>query len=847
MIDRAPFATSLLAALASLIVAPTPAPTFASTLAPPAPANHPSPAAAHDIDLRPLLNRLGLTPREQGARGTCSVFAVTQAIEYAAATRSHKGERLSVEFLNWASNKATASAADGGFFSEIWAGFEKYGICTEKDAPYRAAFDPAFTPAEIAQQSARSLRDSGLLLHWIKPWDVTTGLTPSHIEAIKATLRRNWPVCAGMRWPIKDAFSDDLLNTPSPQYVRDGHSVLIVAYHDDPSLPGGGAFTFRNTNNAGSDGRMTYDYASRYVNDAAWIESLPELRTDLIGPPAAPILGRNRRVSSNMQPGWHTENLDMTWLNPGESIEMPLLEGPGVLTHLWFTSHAGWTHELDALRLRIYWDARTDPGIDVPLGDFFAVGQGTPAVVESVPIQVSPTGGLTSFWRMPFAKSAKIVVTNEHTGRGTGLYWQADWTQVKEIPEGTPYFHATYRHEYPAAAGKDFTIAQLTGRGLYVGSVLSVTSVQEGWFGEGDDFFYIDGEETPSLQGTGTEDYFNDAWGFRPRTSQWFGSPRWDGDAAGDSGVCYRWHWGDAVNFHKSLKVAIEHKGNLADDTAGFFIERPDFYSSVAMWYQLGEPAPTPAMVPWPQRRVPWVHHHALKAMNAIKTFDGVPLKVIANGLFGARPTLLWPTTTVGATLSMPIEIAADGRYAVRVAASRGAEYGVFDAELDGKKVATIDLRPSPATPSGEADVLLGTFVLTKGTHTIAFRVAEAVGGASASGSGGGAVGGGKALALELIRTLKLPPEVVREVKTHHEAHFVRLGIGRALYAHRLAYGTLPFTLKELVDKGLMTDRYLSDENNRPLLFRREGDLFVVESTEGEKWVKRWTGLDPRR
>ncbi|MEK6702173.1 MAG: DUF2961 domain-containing protein, partial [Planctomycetota bacterium] len=684
-------------------------------------------------------------------------------------------------------------------------------------------------------------------LHWIKPWDVTTGLTPSHIEAIKATLRRNWPVCAGMRWPIKDAFSDDLLNTPSPQYVRDGHSVLIVAYHDDPSLPGGGAFTFRNTNNAGSDGRMTYDYASRYVNDAAWIESLPELRTDLIGPPAAPILGRNRRVSSNMQPGWHTENLDMTWLNPGESIEMPLLEGPGVLTHLWFTSHAGWTHELDALRLRIYWDARTDPGIDVPLGDFFAVGQGTPAVVESVPIQVSPTGGLTSFWRMPFAKSAKIVVTNEHTGRGTGLYWQADWTQVKEIPEGTPYFHATYRHEYPAAAGKDFTIAQLTGRGLYVGSVLSVTSVQEGWFGEGDDFFYIDGEETPSLQGTGTEDYFNDAWGFRPRTSQWFGSPRWDGDAAGDSGVCYRWHWGDAVNFHKSLKVAIEHKGNLADDTAGFFIERPDFYSSVAMWYQLGEPAPTPAMVPWPQRRVPWVHHHALKAMNAIKTFDGVPLKVIANGLFGARPTLLWPTTTVGATLSMPIEIAADGRYAVRVAASRGAEYGVFDAELDGKKVATIDLRPSPATPSGEADVLLGTFVLTKGTHTIAFRVAEAVGGASASGSGGGAVGGGKALALELIRTLKLPPEVVREVKTHHEAHFVRLGIGRALYAHRLAYGTLPFTLKELVDKGLMTDRYLSDENNRPLLFRREGDLFVVESTEGEKWVKRWTGLDPRR
>ncbi len=71
---------------------------------------------------------------------------------------------------------------------------------------------------------------------------------------------------------------------------------------------------------------------------------------------------------------------------------------------------------------------------------------------------------------------------------------------------------------------------------------MSVTLAQDGWFGEGDDFFYIDGEKVPSLQGTGSEDYFNDAWGFRPRTGHWFGQPRWQGDNAGDSGVCYRWH-----------------------------------------------------------------------------------------------------------------------------------------------------------------------------------------------------------------------------------------------------------------------------------------------------------------
>ena len=89
---------------------------------------------------------------------------------------------------------------------------------------------------------------------------------------------------------------------------------------------------------------------------------------------------------------------------------------------------------------------------------------------------------------------------------------------------------------------------------------------------KGDDFFYIDGEAVPSLQGTGSEDYFNDAWGFRPRTSHWFGSPRWQGDDAGDSGVCYRWHVLDPVGFTNSLKVTIEHKGNRAEDIEGFYL-----------------------------------------------------------------------------------------------------------------------------------------------------------------------------------------------------------------------------------------------------------------------------------
>ena len=79
------------------------------------------------------------------------------------------------------------------------------------------------------------------------------------------------------------------------------------------------------------------------------------------------------------------------------------------------TSHAWRVNELNALSLRSYWDGRKEPGVEVPLGEFFAVGQGKPAVVESVPVQVSPSGALSCYWRMPFDKSACAASTASMT------------------------------------------------------------------------------------------------------------------------------------------------------------------------------------------------------------------------------------------------------------------------------------------------------------------------------------------------------------------------------------------------------------------------------------------------
>ncbi len=251
----------------------------------PAPASEPvrvEPAAAASparvaelpatIDLRSTFQRLGLGPRVQGARPTCSVFTVTGALEFAAARHAGQCPRLSVEFLNWTANQVRGHEGDGGFFSDLWKGFEKYGICAEKEMPYQPRFEAGLHPNDSTLAEAKTRLAMGLRLHWVKEWDVNTGLTDAELTGIKRALARGWPVCAGSRWPKQERWADDVLQMCSADAVRDGHSVLLVGYRDDATQPGGGVFIFRNTSHDGRDGFMPYAYARQYVNDAAWVD-----------------------------------------------------------------------------------------------------------------------------------------------------------------------------------------------------------------------------------------------------------------------------------------------------------------------------------------------------------------------------------------------------------------------------------------------------------------------------------------------------------------------------------------------------------------------------------------------
>ncbi len=294
------------------------------------------------------------------------------------------------------------------------------------------------------------------------------------------------------------------------------------------------------------------------------------------------------RVSSNNR--YVGSNDDSKRIMPGETFVMADLQGPGVVNHIWVTvadNEYAWPR---LVRLRVYYDGKKTPSVDVPLGDFFGVGHGYERELDSLPVRDSSFGrARNSYWPMPFRRSCRITVTDEGNRPVTMFYYHVDWQKHLSLPADTAYFHAYYRQERPAISGKNYEFLNVKGAGHYVGTVLNVIQAGVGWFGEGDDLFYVDGAKYPQLQGTGTEDYFNDAWGLRVSYGPWFGTPVAEGERVGARLTGYRWHVPDPIPFTTSLWAGIEHTGWTYNDDGSLRSgseERPDYFSSTAFWYQ---------------------------------------------------------------------------------------------------------------------------------------------------------------------------------------------------------------------------------------------------------------------
>lgn len=439
-----------------------------------------------------------------------------------------------------------------------------------------------------------------------------------------------------------------------------------------------------------------------------------------------------RRASSNNP--YVDSNDDSKRPVPGETLVLADLEGPGIVTHIWITVAAneyGWPR---LLRFRVYYDGSKTPSVDVPIGDFFAVGHGYERNIDSLMIRNSSNGrSRNSYWPMPFHKSCRITVTNEGSRRVSMFYYQVDWQKHKTLPPDIGYFHAFYKQELPAVKGQHYEILNVKGKGHLVGALLSVVQTEPGWFGEGDDLFYVDGSPTPVMEGTGTEDYFNDAWSLRVSNGLFTGVPIAEGATVGARLSGYRWHLPDPVPFTKSLRFLIEHKGWIQDHNglADGFHERYDLWSSVAFWYQQGvnQDLPEP---PYGAARLPHGNATQIEVEDNIKdvtTQDGEA--IVQKEVFWSKDLLTLRAKGPGASINVPFDVAASGYYEIVAQIAHAPDYGDYTVKLDGAPIAPRGQgsrrnREGRIAAYGSemyvaADHLIGWTDLEKGRHILTF------------------------------------------------------------------------------------------------------------------------------
>lgn len=366
---------------------------------------------------------------------------------------------------------------------------------------------------------------------------------------------------------------------------------------------------------AGAAGAMLGLNATSGAAENAAPRETEEAEDDLLS------LARLRSYKARRSSSWDRTggNADAVRVEPGHSATLLDVTGAGVVTHIWFTIASSDPHHLKNLVLRAWWDGESTPSVEVPVGDFYGLGLGEYFTYRSALLTVAPMKALNAYFEMPFASAAKITLTNEGPVRTDSLYFAVDYVTLASLPADVGRFHAQYRQEAPCKGWSNdwvnngdspvgdrknltgegnYVFLEVTGRGHFVGVTHAVQQNQEGWFGEGDDMIFIDGDALPTINGTGTEDYYNGAWDFggQPFSYPHNGAPYIvDPERINGRYCLYRWHMESPITFEKSIRVTMEH---------GHANHRSDNFYTVAYWYQTEPHGQFPAL-PKPEDRIP--------------------------------------------------------------------------------------------------------------------------------------------------------------------------------------------------------------------------------------------------
>ena len=309
--------------------------------------------------------------------------------------------------------------------------------------------------------------------------------------------------------------------------------------------------------------------------------------------------GTNAAAARDLGRGWKlSPSVDIA---PGQTFTLAEIQGSGAIQQIWMTPTGGWRKSI----LRFYWDGQEQPSVECPVGDFFCMGWGKYAQVSSLAMCVNPGSAFNCYWEMPFRKHCRVTMTNI-AHQPMRVYYQINYV-LTDVPADAAYFHAQFRRVNPLPAKQNYTILEgVRGKGQYVGTYLAWGVNSNGWWGEGEIKFFMDGDqEFPTICGTGTEDYFCGSYNFENKETkqyQEFTTPyaglhqviRPDGVYQSQQRFgMYRWHIADPIRFERDLRVTIQALGWRKD---GRYLPLQDDIASVAFWYQTLPTAPFPPL-----------------------------------------------------------------------------------------------------------------------------------------------------------------------------------------------------------------------------------------------------------
>lgn len=310
------------------------------------------------------------------------------------------------------------------------------------------------------------------------------------------------------------------------------------------------------------------------------------MATDGTGAKASRDLGQGWKVSPSVR------------IKSKTTFTVAEIDGPGSIQHIWMTPTGNWRHSI----IRFYWDGETEPSVEVPVGDFFGMGWGKYALLNSLAVSVNPGSAFNCYWPMPFRKKCKITMENLGDTDMT-LFYQVDYL-LTDVPADAAYFHAQFRRVHNLPYKQDYVlIDEIKGKGHYVGTYIAYEVHENGWWGEGEIKFFMDGDKQfPTIIGTGTEDYFCGSYDWDTKRKVAEGVEvvdytEYTGPYTGLHQVIrgdghyqvmqrfgmYRWHINDPIRFEKDLKVTIQALGWRSD---GRYLPLQDDIASVVFWYQ---------------------------------------------------------------------------------------------------------------------------------------------------------------------------------------------------------------------------------------------------------------------